>query len=266
MEIIHSPVTTGKIKAVLFDFDGTISTLRCGWENVMGPLFCEVLDDGSLPPKELKAKVDSYIDESTGIQTIQQMKWLRDEVEKQGRPAKDIWDYKKDYNDRLMRVIEKKLARLSSGQDTPAQYLMAGAVEFLQALKERQIQIYVASGTDHPDVLREAQALGVSPYFDEIKGAPRHEESCSKEAVIRRLLTETGLRGQELCVCGDGKVEIRLGMEHDARTIGLASNEKARHGVDEVKRQRLVNAGADIIVGDFLEKETLLAFMGYKEA
>ena len=31
--------------AVLFDFDGTISTLRCGWEKVMGPLFEEILDD-----------------------------------------------------------------------------------------------------------------------------------------------------------------------------------------------------------------------------
>ena len=31
---------------MLFDFDGTISTLRCGWEEVMLPVFMEFLDDG----------------------------------------------------------------------------------------------------------------------------------------------------------------------------------------------------------------------------
>ena len=31
----------GKIKAAIFDFDGTCSTLRCGWERVMEPLMLE---------------------------------------------------------------------------------------------------------------------------------------------------------------------------------------------------------------------------------
>ena len=135
--------------------------------------------------------------------------------------------------------------------------------EDLKELRKKNIRIYVASGTDHPDVLNEASALGVIDLFDEIKGAPYREKNCSKEAVIRKLLEENGLSGDDLCVCGDGKVEIALGKKAGARTIGLASNEKLRYGVDLTKRTRLIKAGADIIVGDFTAKEDLMRFLGY---
>lgn len=263
MEIRNSSTPRVPVKAILFDFDGTVSILRCGWEKVMGPLFVEILDDGKTDIKELEKRVDDYIDESTGIQTILQMKWLKEQVEKSGREALDIWDYKKMYNDRLMFDIKKKLSDLESGAACPEDYLMKGSVEFLKALKERGVKIFVASGTDDPDVHTEAKALGVDIYFDEIKGAPLHEESCSKEAVIKKLLENAGYSNEELAVCGDGKVEIALGKEKGARAIGLASFEKDRGGIDETKRRRLINANADIICGDFLEKEELLKFLGF---
>ena len=263
MEIRNTATPKTAVKAVLFDFDGTISTLRCGWEKVMGPLFEEILDDGNCDKELLRKRVDEYIDESTGIQTILQMKWLKEQVEKSGRQALDIWDYKKMYNDRLMLDIKKKLSDLESGAACADDYLMKGSVDFLKALKDRGVKIFVASGTDDPDVHNEAKALGVDIYFDEIKGAPLHEESCSKEAVIKRLLESAGYSNEELAVCGDGKVEIALGKEKGARAIGLASFEKERGGIDEAKRKRLINADADIICGDFLEKDELLAFLGF---
>lgn len=262
MEVRNPNTTTKPVKAMLFDFDGTVSTLRCGWEQVMQPLFVEQLDDGSISREELERKVAQFIDESTGIQTIQQMKWLRDEVMSQGREPLDIWEYKKMYNDRLMDAISTKIMMLLDGSATPDSFLMAGAVEFLKILRDRRIAIYVASGTDHPDVVNEARALQVFDLFDEVHGAPIHEESCSKEAVIQKLLQETGLHGDDLCVCGDGKVEIALGKSAGARTIGLASNEKARRGIDTVKRERLIKAGADVIIGDFLNLDEIMRFLG----
>ena len=37
MEYLTNERPAGSVRAVLFDFDGTISTLRCGWEEVMQP-------------------------------------------------------------------------------------------------------------------------------------------------------------------------------------------------------------------------------------
>ena len=265
MEVLK-PFSRNRIKAVLFDFDGTISTLRCGWEEVMAPLMIEkLLACGCETKDECTHLVYDYIDESTGIQTIFQMKWLSEQVVKRGGPTVDPWEYKGEYNDQLMKRIEEKKANLQQGLQSADQYLMRGSVEFLRMLQDEGIHTYVASGTDHPDMVTEAKALGVYNYFDELMGAPVHEENCSKEAVLKKLIEKNKLMGNDIAVVGDGKVEIRLGAQAGARTLGLASDEKMRQGINPIKRERLINAGADVICGDFTEMKELKWFLGIEQ-
>ena len=77
MEILKKSNNTKPVSAVLFDFDGTVSTLRFGWEAVMKPLMLEMITGktGIEYDAALEKEVDDYINESTGIQTIHQMKW-----------------------------------------------------------------------------------------------------------------------------------------------------------------------------------------------
>lgn len=256
------------ITSVLFDFDGTLSTLRSGWEQVMSPMMHEYLAACPLAPdaETLQKEIDAFIDESTGIQTIFQMKWISNRVKELGGTPLDPWDYKAEYNRRLMLGIEIKKQKLLNGEADAEDYLMKGAKEFLLGLKRNKVTVYVASGTDHPDVVEEAKALGLYELFDEIAGAPLHREDCSKEAVLKRLIEENRLSGSEVCVIGDGKVEIALGKSAGAMTVGLASDEKKRYGIDSVKRERLIKAGADIITGDFWDKDRLFELMGLSEA
>jgi len=264
MELLHTNTPCTPVRAVLFDFDGTISTLRCGWETVMKPLMLEMISGGKPYDEALEAEVDAYISESTGIQTIHQMKWLAATVHERscnpGAPT-DPWWYKNEYNRRLMETVSGRVEQLASGAASNTEYLIKGSEEFLQTLQECGVKLYVASGTDHPDVCAEAAVLGLDKYFTLIAGAPVGEENCSKEKVMARLLESEGLRGDEVAVIGDGKVEIRLGCEAGTRTIGLATNERDG-GVDFVKRERLIRAGADLIAGDFSEKDALLSFLG----
>jgi len=233
-------------QAIIFDFDGTLSTLRCGWEAVMRELMGEIL--GKYITME---EIDKFIDESTGIQTIFQMKWIKEQLEKHGETALDPWDYKAEYNRRLMLNIEDKKKALLSGECAKEMYLMEGSEALLKMIKSHGVNIYVASGTDQPDVQAEAAALGMDKYFSEIAGAPLREEKCSKEAVLRRLIAERDIPAENILIVGDGKVEIALGREAGARTLGIASNERARCGIDETKRKRLEIAGADRIIGDY---------------
>ena len=265
MEIRNGYTAKSPVKAALFDFDGTVSTLRFGWEEVMRPLMLEMISGGSGWDQALEKEVDGYIDSSTGIQTILQMKWLAEKVAQYGKNPSaptDPWWYKGEYNRRLMERVGKRLEALQNGSAQPDMYLMAGSRDFLKALKDKGVRLYVASGTDDPDVKHEAGALGVARLFDAVAGAPLGSESCSKEQVIARLMREEGLSGADFAVIGDGKVEIRLGREAGARTVGLASDEAARRGVNPVKRERLVKAGADVICGDFLETDALMGFLG----
>jgi hypothetical protein len=58
-------------------------------------------------------------------------------------------------------------------------------------------------------------------------------------------------------------VEIELGAKVGAFTVGAATNEGARQGVDETKRRRLIAAGADVIVGGFGDVQALMARLGF---
>ena len=248
------------LKVALFDFDGTISTLRYGWEKIMEPLMLEMIT-GTTPIDEyLVEEVRDYIDQSAGIQTYYQMKWLADAVKSHGRnpgASDDPWWYKAEYNRRLMEPVEKRKQSILAGEKSASDFLMKGSEEFLKALRDSDVEIYVASGTDHPDVNREAEVLGLNKYFKEIAGAPLGKADCSKEAVLRRLIEENRLKGAEVVVVGDGKVEIALGREVGAITMGVASDEYNRAGMNPIKRARLVKAGAHAIVGDFIDLDVI---------
>jgi len=252
------------IKAVVMDFDGTISTLRYGWEDIMQPMCLEFIAADNEITDELKREVAEYIDNSTGIQTIHQMNWLAERVKSYGKSTEihDGWWYKAEYNRRLMVLVEERISDIKTGKKSAGDYLMQGSVRFLEALKANNIPIYVASGTDTDDVVNEATILGVAKYFNSILGAKIGEVSCSKEAVIKELMSETGLFGEQIMVIGDGKVEIRLAAESNGFAVGIASDEEERTGINLQKEARLVAAGANIIIDDFSDYEQIFEMAG----
>jgi phosphoglycolate phosphatase-like HAD superfamily hydrolase len=242
------------VYAVLFDFDGTFSTLRDGWEKIMQPLMLEYLG------ADCEALIVDYIAESTGIQTIHQMKWLAEKASAIRGIADDPWEYKAEYNRRLMKSVTERRRKVLDGSLSPEEFMIKGSKALLEMLAESGVALYVASGTDDADVKQEVAVLGLEKYFAEIKGAPEAREDCSKEAVIRALIEDKGVAGDRLAVVGDGIVEIAIGKENGARTLGLATDEIKRFGINPVKRKRLINAGADAITGDFDDIKTMREF------
>ena len=70
-----------------------------------------------------------------------------------------------------------------------------------------------------------------------------------------------GLHGSQLLAFGDGFVEIEETKRVVGIAVGVATDEARRRGVDAWKRERLIQAGADVIVGDFREQEELLGYL-----
>ena len=264
IEIINE-VERGKIKHALFDFDGTVSLLREGWQNIMAPVMAEMICGDTQPTPEILAEVDRVIDETTGIQTIFQMQVLEKMVREYGLvPEEKILDpygYKDIYNDRLMVPVNERIRKLGAGELTIEQVTVRGAIAFVRMLRERGVTLYVFSGTDRDDVRNEAAVVGAAPYFNEIWGAIRSVEEYSKEKVLKEIIATHNLHGSEVLVVGDGPVEIRNGKENDCITVGVASDEVKGEGWDEHKRTRLIKAGADIMIPDFSEMEKLIAYL-----
>lgn len=256
----------GRFKHVLFDFDGTVSLLREGWQLVMGPLMVEMISGaGAAPSPEIENEVREYIEESTGIQTILQMERLVEMVRARGSvPEDQILDaqgYKKIYNDRLMVRVNERIRDLESGKLTPKDVTLRGALEFLERLSRKDVTMYIFSGTDREDVRNEARLVGVAPYFQEIWGALREYKDYNKEMVLKEIIAKNDLHGSEVLIVGDGPVEIRNAKDNDCVSIGVASDEIRGYGWNMEKYPRLVNAGADIMIPDFGDGPALLDYL-----
>ena len=140
LEVIFPPGPGRQFKFALFDFDGTLSLIREGWQQIMIPYFCEEVaatpGGANADPEEIKRTVTEFVDMLTGKQTIYQCIRLAEEVEKRGGKPKDPAEYKAEYLRRLMEKIKDRREGLANGTINPEQLLVRGSVPLLQALKE----------------------------------------------------------------------------------------------------------------------------------
>ena len=250
---------------VLFDFDGTLSLIREGWPAVMVPMMVEALQSTGTneTPEQLHRIVEDFVMELNGKQTIYQMIRLTEEVRKRGGKPEEPLVYKQRYHDLLMEKIAGRRDALRSGKAAPEQMLVPYSLQMLDALQERGVQLYVASGTDRKYVIEEAALLGLDRYFgDHIYGALDDFENFSKRMVIDQILRENDIDGRYLLGFGDGYVEIENIKSSGGIAVAVASDESARSGKpDPWKRERLVGVGADMVIPDFQDYNTLLKYL-----
>ena len=264
MEIITSPDPHAGFRYALFDFDGTLSLIREGWQEIMIPYFIEILLQTPKAESEetVEETVTLFVDRLTGKQTIFQCIKLDEEVIRRGGAKTDPGVYKAEYLRRLGERIKNRLEELRGGGD-PQKYLVPGSTQLLELLQKEGYSLYLASGTDESDVLTEAGLLGLNRYFGKhIYGARDNETACSKEVVINHIVRENNLTGAELVSFGDGFVEIELVAHIGGYAVGVATDEVRKQGIVNLrKRERLLEAGAAMIIPDFRDAEKLVALL-----
>ena len=207
-----------------------------------------------------------YIDQSTGIETIQQMYALAEMVREFGFvPEEKILDakgYKQVYNDALMQQVNYRLEKLSRGELDVFDYMIKGALKFLEMLYRRGVKLYLASGTDREDVIREAERLDCARLFEgRIYGSIGEVTKNTKRIVMETIIRDNRLHGSQLVCFGDGPVELREVKRCGGVAVGVASDEIRRYGLNRTKRSRLIKAGADLLIPDFSQGERFLTLL-----
>lgn len=265
IEIFHRPARRQPPRHVLFDFDGTLSLIRQGWMEVMVPMMVEVLQATGTPepPEALARLAREFVTELTGKQTIYQMIRLAEEVRRRGGQPLDPLAYKQAYHQRLMQRISGRREALRAGKVSPREMLVPYSLDLLEALCQRGAALYLASGTDQIYVIEEARLLGLDRYFGpHIYGALDDYKSFSKALVIQRILEAHRVPGETLLGFGDGYVEIQNVKAVGGTAVAVASDEIHPSGqCDPWKRQRLIGAGADLVIPDYRHYRTLLAYL-----
>lgn len=255
---------------VILDHDGTISTLRQGWEAIMEPVMLRAIlgtteqREGDALYHHAVAAVRDYIDKTTGIQTLVQMKGLVNLVRRfKCVPESDILDefgYKALYDEALSGLVRRRIQKVTSNELSVEDFTIKKAVPFLHALHQRGLKLYLASGTDQKDVEQEADVLCYRSLFGgRIYGAVGDITKEAKRVVLERILADIDTDGTKaILTIGDGPVEIRETRKVGGYAIGVASDEIRRYGLNVSKRRRLIEAGADLVIPDFSQMDRLM--------
>jgi phosphoglycolate phosphatase-like HAD superfamily hydrolase len=264
IEVLHPDVPRGRFRSVLFDFDGTLSLIREGWPQVMIPMMVEVLRQTGTAESDnaLSAAVEEFVMRLNGRQTIYQMIQLAEEVRRRGAEPLDPLVYKHRYHDLLMDRIKGRIEALASGAACAEEWTVPGSHALLTELRRRGLTLYLASGTDLKYVRHEAELLGLTGFFGEhIYGALDQYQNISKKLIIEKILNDHGLKGAELLAFGDGFVEIEEVKHVGGVAVAVASDEVKRSGVNVWKRDRLVRAGAELVIPEYRRWEVLLQYL-----
>jgi phosphoglycolate phosphatase-like HAD superfamily hydrolase len=261
IECLRPGATAGRAKVVLFDFDGTVSVIRAGWTEIMVPMMVEILANLGTGESEsdLRTVVEEFVGRLTGKDTVWQMIELTEQIVKRRGQPQDPLVYKHMYLARLNEKIKDRLEDLRRRRVSPDKYLVPGTRPLLEALRERGLRLYLASGTDEPYMKEEASLLDVERYFDGgVFGAQDDYRNFSKAILIERIIGSAECRGEELLGFGDGYIEIQNVKHVGGVAVGVATDEPDCQVVNEWKRKRLAEVGADYIIPNYLCHKKLL--------
>jgi len=212
-------------------------------------------------PPVVREEVMKYIDDSSGLNTIQQMQHLENLVNKYGfvPRAKRLTaeDYKNIYTYRIKKIVNERIDQLRKGENNLTEFVVPGVLSFIDLMKSSNITLYIASGTDRDDVMEEAKILGVERDFEKIFGPDNSMPDFSKDWLIGKMIDWHNTTPEQILIIGDGPVEIKAAKKHGCFALGVASVDNPSSQMYEDKYSVLSDAGADIIIPDFSQIGTL---------
>ncbi len=239
----------------------------------MTPILVKAVTGGKNISPEIRSDIESvtrkHISDKTGLPTLATMETFLPIIKQygmtEGKNILSAAEYKRLYTDGMRQKISEKVARFQNGHAGPEDQMIAGALSFLKDLHKRGVKLILASGSDEADILEETRIFGFDKYFEGgIYGAKDGTGREAKGWAMGRVIQEIGADRMafQFAGFGDGPVEIRETKKRNGYAVGIASDEERRQGFNLAKRERLVSAGADLLIGDFLEGGELLKFLG----
>jgi phosphoglycolate phosphatase-like HAD superfamily hydrolase len=247
---------------VLFDFDGTLALVRAGWMPLMLDMMMETLAPLGADTGKLRDEAEEYVARFTGGDTVHQMAAFADHVASLGAVPRAAEVYKAEFLRRMEHRRSERLNAVESGRMPPDQLLVPGSRALLEALRAAGMRIFLASGSEHEDICREARLLRIERYFEGIYGSA--PQILTKRELLAHIVA-SGVPGERILTFGDGRTEMEDTKAVGGTAIGVATDERECLAVDVKKRGWLASAGADYIIPNYLDEGLLQLVTGGTE-
>ena len=250
LEIINKPQITS-LKCIVLDYDGTLTTLRKGWDVILTDYTLSKANPENLYHPEIESKIKAFTDHAGGTTPKQLMSRLVALIEDLGMVDKsDIESvdfYAREY---AAHFTEKINARLKDFSENREEFLIRNVREMLDFIKNKKTVNYVVTGSCEIAVSSELKQLEMFGLFEKVYGASLEMEGNLKLDAMNEILEKHRLDTSEVLVVGDGSTEMRAAKELGLPALGIASNEHTG-GLCDIKREMLAETGAHAIVSDY---------------
>ena len=208
---VTSEVAAGRLRAVVFDFDGVI--LESG--DIKTEAFCELF--AHLPPA-LVAQVRVHHLANLGISRFVKFDWVYQNL--LGRPLPDA--EKLELGDRFSAIALRRVLACP---------FVPGAVDALAGLSGRY-PLFVASGTPQEELDHVVNARGLRSHFAEVWGSPRE-----KAEILVDIAARHAVRTDEILFIGDGTSDARAAAAAGTQFLARATHSLADHWARSGARQ-----------------------------
>jgi len=193
--------------------------------------------------------------------------WAGEEKFEDFDEPKEYLDYLNEKTPKLFWVYEQVLNRfcrdknLKEAKENPDKFLIKGSMEFMNYLHNKGIKNYFVTGAVvdksivppmgmYEEVLGLGFEIGEGLPVEDILGST-WDEKIPKDEVMRRLVKELGIKGENVLVIGDGRSEISAGVALGAVTISILPENATR------QRELHTELGTNMIVSDYTDKDLL---------
>lgn len=170
-------------------------------------------------------------------------------------------DFLNEKTPKLFWVYEQVLNRycrdknLKAAKENPNEFLVPGSMEFMNYLYENGVKNYFVTGAVvdksieppmgmYEEVLGLNFQIGEGKAVEDILGSTWNEK-IPKDEVMRRLVKELGINGENVLVVGDGRSEISAGVKMGAFTVSILPENATR------QRELHKQLGTNMIIPDY---------------
>lgn len=249
-EIINKPQIS-RVKCIILDYDGTLTTLRKGWNVILTDYAKSKINPYNRPCDLIDDRILHLTTHAGGTTPRQLVKRLMDIIEELGHISKEeigtIEHYAKDYADHFQEKINDRLENFSNESES---YVIESVRPMLDFIQSRETINYIVTGSCETAVTNELKLLGMDSFFVKVYGATLEMEGNLKLDAMNEIISRHGLNKDEVLIIGDGSTEMRAARDLGLPSIGIASNED-EGGLCQKKRQLLIDLGAHAIIADY---------------
>lgn len=188
-----------KVKAVIFDFDGVILDSA----NIKTEAFLQMFEEY---PEYLEA-IKEYHIQHQGITRYQKFEWIYTEL--LGKPYNQ--QVKEKLGEEFSSLVFQKIMDVSA---------IPGAMEFLQALKEKNIPAFISSGTPDEELNKIVDKRELRKYFKKVYGS-----DISKVEAIKTISNNEEIDYSNLLFLGDAVTDYNAAAAKDVPFVAVYSEE-----------------------------------------